>query len=72
MWTFKQSCYNFGEIYGGGKYWTPYIINSNKGTFGKHGSSHFESSHDSVKKCFILNIDGIHSAMQALMKRQKV
>ena len=47
MWTFKQSCYNFGEIYGGGKYWTPYIINSIKGIFGKHGSSHSELTHDS-------------------------
>ena len=30
------------------KYWTLYIIDSIKVTFGKHGSSHAESNHTSV------------------------
>ena len=53
------------------KYWEPFIIDKIKGTFGKRGSSNSESNHHSVKSFVIRNFDGIHGAMQELMKRQK-
>ena len=52
-------------------FWAPFIIDKVKGTFGIRGSSHSESNHHSVKSFVIRNVDGIHGAMQELMKRQK-
>ena len=48
-----------------------FIIDKVKNTFGIRGSSHSESNHHSVKGFVIRNVDGIHGAMQELMKRQK-
>ena len=52
-------------------FWAPFIIDKVKGTFGIRGSSHLESKHHSVKTFVLKNVDGIHGAMQELMKRQK-
>ena len=49
----------------------PYIIDRVKVTFGKRGSSHFESNHSSIKSLVIKNVDGIDGIMQKLMKHQK-
>ena len=52
-------------------FWAPFLIDKVKDTFGIRGSSHSESNHHSVKPFVIRNVDGIHGAMQELMKRQK-
>ena len=52
-------------------FWASYITDSFKGIFGKCYLNHSESNHDSAQKIIILNIDGIHGAMQELMKGQK-
>ena len=53
------------------KFCAPFLIDKIRGTFGKQGSFHSESNRHSVKKFVIRNVDGIHGAMQELMKRQK-
>ena len=54
-----------------GKYWTSFIIDKVKGTFGNRESSYLESNYHSVKRFVIRNVDGIHDAVKELMKRQK-
>ena len=53
------------------KFGAPFLIDKVKGTFEKRGSSHSESNHHRVKTFVLRNVDGIHGAMQELMKRQK-
>ena len=46
------------------------VIDSVKGTFGLRGSSRSESNHSSVKIFVSQYLEGIHGAMQQLMRRQ--
>jgi len=52
------------------EFWAAYIIDSVKGTFGLRGSSRSESNHSSVKNFVSQYLEGIHGAMQQLMRRQ--
>ena len=52
------------QFMGKKKFWVPFLV--------IRGSSHSESNHHSVKNFVIRNVDGIHGAMQELMKRQKL
>ena len=51
------------------QYWAPCIVDKVKDTFGKRGSYYSESNHHSVNSFVIRNIDGIHGAIQELIKR---
>ena len=53
------------------KFLAPFLIDKVECTFGIRGSSHSKSNHHSVKTFVIRNVDGIHGAMQELIKCQK-